>query len=765
MNNDLFGESRIEPLEARIAPAAVTILNPHKATFVDPAGHLATVSVSAGTLSVADFTTTASGAGLQLQALNLSDVGFNGAKVSITAGGGPVNIGYIDGGTNSFSSITVGGDLAALMAGDNSATVPAVKALNTESIGIYGTATGGNLVLSINGDIAALNVAHDFTDAVLQAIGTNGSIGSIKIGGSFIGHGLDNGLIASATGIGKIVIEGNIVGGSGGHSATIEAETASIGTVTVGGSILGGSGEYSGAVYADGGIGAVTIGHSLVGGSAYNSGAILAMQGKLASATVKGDVIGGAGEYSGVIYGFLSKNATSLCIGPVTIGGDLIGGSGQYSGGIVGSGGSIASVTVAGSIIGAQGQFSGAVNASYNLGPVKVGGNLTGGSADNSGMIYAAAYNGTTYTGAITSVQIHGSVSGGSGILSGAIYSYNNLGSVKITGGVTGGSGSNSASIAAYYGALASVQLGGNLTGGGGEYSGSVVVASTIDSATIGGSILGGDGQSSGEIYSNTGSIGTVSVARNIVGGQGSFSGVVTSSLNLQSVVIGGDLIGASYAGSSTLSVTGAIYAEGHIGSVLIKGSIISGSNGSSGSLYQSGAIFSGSADIASLTVIHDIIGNATEPVQISAVGQATAPSSGSDNAIGAVIVDGSISWCNFYAGFTDGLGSANANASIASIVVKGNWTASDSIAGAVPGNPPFWGVGDTLQTGGNPAITAQIGKVVIGGALSGTAASGSTFGFVAQAASSISVGGHSVNLAPGLIPDALTGKVYLEII
>lgn len=125
--------------------------------------------------------------------------------------------------------------------------------------------------------------------------------------------------------------------------------------------------------------------------------------------------------------------------------------------------------------------------------------------------------------------------------------------------------------------------------------------------------------------------------------------------------------------------------------------------------------------------------------------------------------VDGSISWCGLYAGFNDGLGSANANASIASVVVKGNWTASDAIAGASAGNFPYWGVGDSLQSGGNSNLTAQIGKVTIGGTLSGIAASGPTFGFVAQAFTSIKVGGDSINLTPGLIPKALTGDVYLE--
>ena len=57
MKNKPSMESQIELLESRIAPAAVTIVSAHKATFVDPAGHLATVSVSTGSLASGDFVT------------------------------------------------------------------------------------------------------------------------------------------------------------------------------------------------------------------------------------------------------------------------------------------------------------------------------------------------------------------------------------------------------------------------------------------------------------------------------------------------------------------------------------------------------------------------------------------------------------------------------------------------------------------------------------------------------------------------------------
>jgi hypothetical protein len=231
-------------------------------------------------------------------------------------------------------------------------------------------------------------------------------------------------------------------------------------------------------------------------------------------------------------------------------------------------------------------------------------------------------------------------------------------------------------------------------------------------------------------------------------------------------VTIGGDLIGGSITGSTTLDNSGSISAIGHLGSVLIKGSIIAGSNSGSGKLVGSAAIMSVDADIGSITVMHDIVGNSTGIVQISAEGQSPKPGSGTDVAIGTLTVGGNVSYLNVLAGFSgDSATDSNANATISSIVVGGNWTASNAVAGASQGTPPYWGVGDTLQSGGAPSQPASITSIEIGGYLTGTSGSGDNFGFVAQQFGSISVGGHIISLTPGVIPEALTGDVYLEVI
>jgi len=339
------------------------------------------------------------------------------------------------------------------------------------------------------------------------------------------------------------------------------------------------------------------------------------------------------------------------------------------------------------------------------------------------------------------------------------------MGALTIGKDVTGGYGYASGFIDAT--ALTSVTIGGNVIGGTSEYAGSIYAYTMAGAVKIGGNLVGGDGEYSGSVNGDDGSLSSVSIGKNVIGGQGSYSGLIFADTNLQSVTIGGDLTGAGVTGTTSLTASGAIWAGDHLGSVTIQGSIIAGTNSGTGSLTQSGAVLSDTADIGSITVMHDIIGNATTPVQISAVGQAIKPASGSDVAIGSLTVDGSVSYLNVLAGFTgSSLAEANADAVISSITVKGDWSASNAVAGAHQANPPNWGVGDSLQSATHQAgLTASITSIVIGGALSGAPATGEDFGFVAAAFGGITVGGHAITITSGQIPEALTSNVYLEIV
>ena len=82
-------ESLIEPLESRIAPAVLVAASGHSATYTDVDGDHVTVRVTgfvtgSGVFTPGLFTTAATGVGDQLQRLNLSAGGFEGASITFT---------------------------------------------------------------------------------------------------------------------------------------------------------------------------------------------------------------------------------------------------------------------------------------------------------------------------------------------------------------------------------------------------------------------------------------------------------------------------------------------------------------------------------------------------------------------------------------------------------------------------------------------------------------------------------------------------------
>jgi hypothetical protein len=74
---------RFERLEGRDVPSVV-IVNPTTATYTDVDGDHVTVKVSKGTLTAGLFTTLATGKGDQLQEINFSGGGFDGANLTIS---------------------------------------------------------------------------------------------------------------------------------------------------------------------------------------------------------------------------------------------------------------------------------------------------------------------------------------------------------------------------------------------------------------------------------------------------------------------------------------------------------------------------------------------------------------------------------------------------------------------------------------------------------------------------------------------------------
>ncbi|MGB8168575.1 MAG: hypothetical protein WCF18_13845, partial [Chthoniobacteraceae bacterium] len=160
---------RVEPLESRIAPAAVFI-------FTDTDGDKVTVKTSLGTddeLAAAGVLTfdLAADVPRQLQKIDLSNnANFAGTDLTVTAtrvgpgGDGVTAVGFIDASTSGggaaldLGKITIDGDLGRILAGTGAAAT-SVKTLAVGSLGLLGTATqaaGGDLRSTLAGALGKL---------------------------------------------------------------------------------------------------------------------------------------------------------------------------------------------------------------------------------------------------------------------------------------------------------------------------------------------------------------------------------------------------------------------------------------------------------------------------------------------------------------------------------------------------------------------------------------------------------------------------------
>ncbi len=238
-----------------------------------------------------------------------------------------------------------------------------------------------------------------------------------------------------------------------------------------------------------GGVGSITINGNLDDASIGIGGGAL---GTLGSLLVKGNIIGGAADYSGSVR-------TQGTISNVEVDGSILGGAGNSSG-TIGTSASLGTVLVEGSVTGAGGQFSGALLATGSIGSVQINGNLSGGSGGNSGQIGTASTLGK--------VTIEGSVTGGGGPLSGTVLATGNITSVTIDGTLNGGSGAGAGQI----GSAASI---GPVIVYGGILNGALIHAhQNIQSVSVPGAlpnhIADGAGIQNSSITTDIGWIGSI---------------------------------------------------------------------------------------------------------------------------------------------------------------------------------------------------------------------------------------------------------------
>jgi hypothetical protein len=378
----------IEPLESRIAPAAIF-------KFTDVDGDAVTITTSKGTASdlAAIITVTDEGIGQKLQRIDfsLSPFIFAGTNLTVTAkrtaegGDGLANAGFIDASAESGGTaldlgfITIRGDLGRIRAGDEITGTAAVKGLKVQSMGEFGISTqeaGGSLFSVLNGALSSLRVAGNVREVrFVISSGVDGKIGSVTIGGSLIGTTALSGSIQSDGAMGPVKIGGNIEGGLDISGFIRSGST--LAEISVAGSLIGGAGSSSGQIISIGSMGPVKIGGNIVGGGGIQSG-VVDCGGTLAAITIGGDIEGGSASSSGAVIG--------KRIGSLTVGGSIIAGSGTVT-------------------------DSGAVRAVDDIGVIRVKGSLIG-NPTTPVMITARgqAEQGATTDVAIKSLTVKGRV-------------------------------------------------------------------------------------------------------------------------------------------------------------------------------------------------------------------------------------------------------------------------------------------------------------------------------------------------------------------
>jgi hypothetical protein len=299
--------------------------------------------------------------------------------------------------------------------------------------------------------------------------------------------------------------------------------------------------------------------------------------GTLSALTVAGDVhfasVGVTGGTIGTVKigGALTADPATAnsgliqatgAIGPVTIGGDVTGG-GQVNSGLR-AGGTLGPVTIKGNIQGGAGTDSAAIIGTLGIKGIMVGTttvpkSVIGGSGSGSASIRTAGGN-------IGPVTITGSLTG-AGVGSAAIRAVADLNGVggKITSlrvvGDVSGTGANSALISADAG-IGPVHI-KSLSGGAGDYSGAITSVVGITSVTVDGKMTGGGGKHSGAIQSgklpagpgkSSGNLGPVKIGGDLGGGGGDYSGSVES----YATVVGNKIVGGRIAGVTVVGdVTG----------------------------------------------------------------------------------------------------------------------------------------------------------------------------------------------------------------
>lgn len=560
-----------------------------------------------------------------------------------------------------------------------------------------------------------------------------GAIGTVTLTESLIGgNGEHSGYITSDFFINSITVKGSIEGRSGLKSGTIVAGS-SIGPINISGHVKGGnitvtpavmgtddngnpkvitpeyvnaaalSGSITAGASGAGGITSLNIGDGLLGAEGVSSGVVSAADiigtVKISRFDALGNrldaIAGGAGASSGVLYSFFQ-------ITTATVNGNIQGGAGLNSGSI----------------------------QSFIAKTVTVNGNVIGGSGSNSGAIRSYDYdfpNGEFVAGKLGTVNVTGILAGGDGGRSGAISSDSGIASVtvsnfqggnSVTGGrIVAGAGLHGGGI----GVLSIKQYGDSTHRGG-----------TVDVyGSVGKMTTGAITQALIYVQDAIGALNvTGSVADTLMaaGGENPYLGkanigigtmTITGAVTDSEIRVGRGLLDDvqnEHAQLGTAKITGHWSS-----SALLAGAI--------GTLTTGNVEDVKIAAQDSITALN-IHGQLVDSI-ITARGQA-AFNGKTDLAIGSITVTGHVSTTTFKAGYGIDGEALNGHAQIGAVKVTGNWTNSNLVAGVQDaGATGFGDTGDTIIPVAATTVKARIASVVIGGTVDSTGAG--QYGFVAQ--------------------------------
>lgn len=375
---------------------------------------------------------------------------------------------------------------------------------------------------SLTVTVSALGMSGDGVVNVGYINATGFSLGAVLVKGDLgkIVAGSDNAKPAVAS------LTLNSLGATNaGAPDLLSTITGNVGALKIFGNVT------EAALHITGKLASATIGGNLNGGSDPETGSLV-VEGASGAIKIGGDLEGGSGSKSGSLY--LSTTAKN---GSVTVNGNLVGQDGPGSGSI--RGGNVASIFVGGYLNGGSALGAGTISAG-TFTTITVSGDVYGGSVDGTGNILVV--------GSGTSITVGGSLQGSSGKLGGTI-SYEgpdagSIGSITVKGSIVAGSNQDTGEIRAK--TVGSIFVGGSLRGGGAAaVDGGTIQAGNVKTITIVGSLEGNAGPGGGSVlFLNAGSL----KIGGSVNGQFTQNGVsgAIKSLSLTALDIGGSLDHAS---------------------------------------------------------------------------------------------------------------------------------------------------------------------------------------------------------------------------